>query len=129
MNPFLAGKREKKFRAIQNCLVPLSKDFTQEQQKISNDTINLLLSTKPAAIRFKISLFLTFIDLLSLILKMRPFSSLKDESKIEILTKFFDSPVPLMRKGFWGINTLAKIGVYTQPSTYSIIGYEPKKIA
>ena len=129
MNPFLSGSREKKFIAIQQCLVPLAKEFNEEQLKQSSETINSLLQNKPVAIRFKIGLFINIINFLSLVLKFKPFSTLDESSKTEILNKFFDSPIGLMRKGFWGINTLAKIGVYTQHSVYPIIGYEPKKVA
>ena len=41
-----------------------------------------------------------------------------------MLTLLFEAPVPLLRKGFWGLNTLVKLSVFGQPSVYPDIRYQ-----
>ena len=90
--------------------------------------INNFLSSKDKAVLFKIALFLNIIDLVSFCFGLCCFRKLSPEKKIRVMNFFFDSPLPLLRKGFWGINTLAKMAVYGQPAIYQEIGYNIKSI-
>ena len=40
-----------------------------------------------------------------------------------LLSSLFGARVPLLRKGFWGLNALARLGVYGQTSLHAEIGY------
>lgn len=117
----------KKFETLQHCLVPRSKNFSVEQQKLSLTLIDRFINEKPILIALKIIIFIYLIDLVSTFKFGKFFSYLTNEQKNKLLNSFFDSPIPLMRKGFWGINTLAKLGVYTQQSIYPDIHYYPEK--
>jgi hypothetical protein len=118
-----------RFEALQRCLVPRSRRFTDAQREASRDLINGVLADKPAAVHFKIALFLFLIDGVALIFGLRRFAGLGSARQRRVMDFFFDSKIALLRKGFWGVNTLAKLGVYGQPSVYGEIGYVKRAVA
>ncbi len=122
-HPFLIGKKRARFEAIQECLVPRSKQFTPEQKLRAQELVNGFLQTKSPAVRFKLAAFLILIDLVSLAVGFKTFKRLREDQQHQVMDRFFDSSMGVFRKGFWGINTLAKMGVYGQPSVYEEIGY------
>ncbi len=121
---FLHGWREKRFIAIQNCLVPLSRDFREDEKRYSVALINGLLSRKPKKDIIRLSIFMIVIDIISLLKRLRTFRGLSPENQNQIAEFFFDSPVSLFRKGFWALNALAKFGVYAQESVYPKLHYK-----
>lgn len=127
-HPFFAGRSVPKFEAIQHCLVPRSQSFTAEQKMRSLLAVNDLLAAKPASMRIKLKIFLAFIDFVSICRGGLPFTYLNRTRQKQIMTFFFDSPVRLLRQGFWGLNTLIKLGVFGQPSVYGEIGYSKKEL-
>lgn len=127
MGIFLKNKRLIRFEALQNSLVPLSKSFDDTQKKKSHELVNLVLADKSKTIHLKIALFLWLIDMSSILLGGHIFRNLSDEKQQRVLSFFFDSPLGLLRKGFWGLSTLAKIGVYGQPSVYPQLDYKLKE--
>lgn len=128
MQNFLSGKSREKFEAMQHFLIPRSKKFTLAQKDESVRIINEFLADKPESIAFKLKLFFVFIDVVSILLCLNVFSGLSEQQKEKIMHLFFDSKVALFRKGFWGLNTLAKMGVYSQTSVYKDLGYQLKEI-
>lgn len=125
--PFLSGLRLVRFEALQAVLVPRSKSFTPDQREASRAMINTLLASQPEVNRRKLALFLTIIDILAFVIGFRPFRALPEAKQEGLLTWLFDAPIGLLRKGFWGLNTLAKLGVYGQPSFYPEIGYQVRE--
>lgn len=113
---FLKGRRAAFFVAIQGCLVPRSKQFTPEQKRESLKIVNDFLHDQGRGVHFKLKAFFFFINVLSCFWRLEA-----------VMTFLFDSPVSILRKGFWGLNTLAKLGVYGQPSIYPDIGYRLKE--
>ena len=122
-SPFLSGKMTQRFEAIQNCLVPRSKAFSPEEKIRSQGLINTVLMNQDEASRKKLALFITVIDVVSLLFYLRLFKRLKPDQQTKLMNKFFDSPIPIFRKGFWGLNTLARVGVYGQKELHDEIGY------
>lgn len=121
--PFLSGNMTPRFEAIQNCLVPRSQNFTVQEKSRSQALINQVLQTQNTASLKKLALFIALIDLLSVIFYAKVFRRLNNIQQTALLNKFFDSPVPVFRKGFWGLNTLARLGVYGQKELHDEIGY------
>ena len=122
-SPFLSGKMTQRFETIQHCLVPRSKAFSSEEKIRSQGLINTVLMNQDEASRKKLALFITVIDVLSLLLYLKLFKGLTPKQQTKLMNKFFDSPIPIFRKGFWGLNTLARLGVYGQKELHDEIGY------
>lgn len=126
---FLRGGRAEQFEILQHCLAPRSQGFTDTQRQTSLELINDFFRKKPSGIRVKLNLFLHLIQITALLTRGKKFKNLLPTQQVHVLTLFFDSPLSLLRKGFWGLNALAKMGVYGQPSVYENIGYKKKEIA
>lgn len=124
---FLQGRRVPFFVAIQGCLVPRSQEFTPEQKQESLKIINDFLQNQDGGVRFKLGLFFFLINFLSCLWGLKPFRYLGAQKQKAVMTFLFDCPIPILRKGFWGLNTLAKLGVYGQPSVYPDISYKLKE--
>jgi hypothetical protein len=124
--PFLNTKRKVQFIALQWVLVPRSKHFTDEERQRSDYLVNDLLSQQSIASKKKLSVFLNVIDLISFVCHGKTFQKLQSEHQRRILNIFFNSPISLLRKGFWGLNTLARLGVYGQKELHDEIGYKPR---
>jgi len=120
---FLTGYKAKLFESLQNSLVPRSKAFTPLQKQQSKDLVNRLLSDQSESSKRKLAIFFILIDLFAVLTNGKTFIKLTDEKKHELLQTFFDSPFSLLRKGFWGLNTLARMGVYGQKELHAEIGY------
>jgi hypothetical protein len=125
---FLTPWTRTHFVALQRCLVPRAKLLTSDQERRSEDLVNSVLSDKPFLIHFKIRLFFFVIDVVSFFLGLRPFRFLSEDKQTRVMTFFFDSPIALFRKGFWGVNTLAKMGVYGQNFFHADIGYKLREV-
>ena len=121
--PFLAGPRLARFEALQRRLVPRADRFSDEERAASRQLVESFLQRQPGKTRRKLGLFLVVIDLVSILTALRPFRALPADRQRRLLTSLFDSPVGLLRKGFWGLNTLARLGVYGQTTLYPEIAY------
>lgn len=124
---FFIGKTGDRFVALRRCLVPRSQKFDSEQERLSLEIVDNILSKQPAGIQRQFALFLFVIDVVSFGLGFRSFAKLSAKKQNLVMNLFFDSPVGLLRKGFWGLNTLAKMSVYGQSSLYGEIKYQLKE--
>lgn len=127
MEPFLSGMRLVRFEALQRRLVPRAARFTETEREASRTLVNNLVAKQAAKNRRKLGLFLAIIDVLSLFFGLRAFRNLPAGRQDAVLRFLFDAPVGLLRKGFWGVNTLAKLGVYGQPALYEEINYRVRE--
>ena len=123
LSPFLIGVRLARFEALQCRLVPRAARFSDEERRRSCDLVETFLARQPDATRRKLAVFLIVIDVLSLFRGLAPFRALKPLRQQALLRWLFDAPVGLLRKGFWGLNTLARLGVYGQTQLYEEIAY------
>jgi hypothetical protein len=121
--PFLRGNTLRRFEAVQHQLVPSTARFEPAQRAASLALVNELTSQMPAENRRKLAVFLLAIDVVSCAVGRRRFARLPAEKQQRVLQWFFDCPVPLLRKGFWGLNALAKLSAYGQSERYDQIGY------
>lgn len=123
---FFHSTRQQKFKALVGALIPRSLHFGVAQWNMSFLILEDFLAEQPFFVRIKLALFLKLIDGLSFLKTGKIFFRLSSDKQAGLLCFFFDSSIPLLRKGFWGLNTLAKMAVFGQPSVYGKIGYEKK---
>lgn len=121
---FLNGARLQRFESLQKCLVPRSKTFNRQQAQRSRDTVNHLLSQQSPTAQRKLAVFLVLFDIVTSLRYAKLFKNLSDDQQAQTLKFFFDSPIGLLRKGFWGLNTLARLGVYSQTELHQELGYQ-----
>lgn len=124
---FLSGKRLTRFEVLQADLVPRSRHLDEAARNASRRLVDDLVGAMPASNRRKLGLFLVIIDVLALLTGLRPYRALPEARRLRLLAWLFDAPVGLLRKGFWGLNSLARMGVYGNPAIWPEIGYAPRE--
>ena len=111
------------FLEIQKCVIPRCAEFSDIQQQESLRILNHFLEQKSRSTLLRLRFFFVLIQAVSLLSSGSLFQKLPSERKMHVLQFFFDSRIALLRKGFWGVNTLARMSVYGQPSVYREINY------
>lgn len=125
---FLRGKRLVRFEVLQNVLVPRSREFSEGEKVSARALVNLVLMDKGPAIHRRIGLFLWLIDFIAVIMCGHTVGKLNSHQQKRVMDFFYDSPIALFRKGFWGVNTLCKLGVYGQAKIQDEIGYVKRPV-
>ena len=85
--------------------------------------VTTAIAARPPRMRRQLVLFMHAIEWLPLFRYGRPFSRLNPHRRRRFLESLQDSPVLLIRRGFWGLRTLILMGYYTQAGTIAAIGY------
>lgn len=124
---FLTGARLLRFEALQRDLVPRAAAFDDTARAASRRLVDDLVGAMPPVNQRKLGLFLVIIDVLALLIGLRPYRKLAPARRQRLLAWLFDAPVGLLRKGFWGLNSLARLGVYGNPAIWPEIGYAPRE--
>ncbi|MCB0365554.1 MAG: hypothetical protein H6624_03975 [Bdellovibrionaceae bacterium] len=107
-------------------LVPLYLQMNPVQQEKARRQLILVLDRQSPKNLFRLHLFLRLMSWWPRLRYGRSFRRLPHHLQNSSIRIFFSCPIALFRKGFWGVNTLAKLTVYSQSSIYEKIGYNPK---
>jgi hypothetical protein len=81
------------------------------------------LASRPRPLLNQLALFFRVIDGAAIVRRGRRFDRLSEASRTRVLRAFERSPVLLLRRGFWGLRTLALMGYYARPEAKREIGY------
>jgi hypothetical protein len=122
-DPVLSPVRET-FRAIAATVVPEAASLDEYAWTELEQLIEYTLAPRPEAMRRQLRLFVRAIDLLPLARYGRRFRSLDLERRTRVLAALQRSPFLLLRRGFWGLRTLAFLGYYARTEARAEIGYD-----
>ena len=81
------------------------------------------VAARPQRMQRQLALFIRVIEWLPLLRYGLPFSKLTPARRHRFLESLQDSPLLLVRRGFWGLRTLILMGYYTQGRAIAAIGY------
>src|SRR6266487_266086 len=81
------------------------------------------LPDRPASLRRGLKLFLRLIDWIAVARYARRFSALDAARRTRLLASMERAPLLLVRRGLWGLRTLAFMGYYGRPAAAREIGY------
>ena len=81
------------------------------------------LADRPASLRRGLKLFLRLIDWIAVARYARRFSALDAARRSRLLASMERAPLLLVRRGLWGLRTLAFMGYYGRPAAAREIGY------
>ena len=111
------------FRAIATTVVPeaasLDADGWMELERI----VEQALTSRPPRLQRQLVILIRAIEWLPLLRYGRRFTQLEGERRARVLAALQDSPLLLLRRGFWGLRTLALMGYYARPTAAASIGY------
>jgi len=111
------------FRAIAATVVPeagtLDAGGWMELERI----VEQALAPRPRRLQRQLVTLIRAIEWLPLLRYGRRFTRLDPRRRARVLEVLQNSPLLLLRRGFWGLRTLALMGYYARPAAAASIGY------
>lgn len=111
------------FRAVVVTVAPRAGSFGPGEWARAEELVEEALRQRPPAIRRQIRLFLRVIHHLPRIRYGRSFPRLSPERRLRVLQGLESAGLLLVRRGVWGVRTLAYLAVYGQDPVRERIGY------
>jgi hypothetical protein len=111
------------FRALARGIVPEIADLDEAGWVRLEGIIEENLADRPEKLRTQLSLFIKVAGFLPRLRYGRSIESLSQEQHARYLESLQDSPLLLIRRGFWGLRTLVYMGFYCQDDVRGGIGY------
>jgi hypothetical protein len=117
------GRDNARFRAIVTTVVPEAAALGDVEWLATEAIISRAVFARAPAIRRQLGLFVRALDVISLIRYRRSFAALGADERTELLERLGASPLLPLRRGVWGVRTLAFMGYYARPEVAGAIGY------
>ena len=109
--------------AIAEAVVPATGALDEGGWVALERTVANAVALRPPRLQRQLRLFIRAVEWLPLLRYGRPFTRLDPERRHRFLTALQDSPLLLVRRGFWGLRTLILMGYYTQSRAIAALGY------
>jgi hypothetical protein len=111
------------FRALAETFVPECAGLDEAGWAEAEAIVERFLAGRPPAVRRQLGLLVRLLDLLALFRYGRRFRWLDAARRLRFLESLQRAPVLLLRRGVWGLRTLAFMGFYARPGVAAAIGY------
>lgn len=111
------------FRAVVMTVAPRATAFGEGEWREAERLVNDALAQRPAPVRRQFVGFLRLLDLIPLLRHRRTFTTLPGEARLQLLRRLERAPLLLLRRGTWGVRTLAFLAVYGQDAVREAMGY------
>jgi hypothetical protein len=111
------------FRVWATTFVPESAALDERGWAEAEAIVEQFLATRPPAVRRQLGVLIRLLDILPLLRYGRRFRSLDPPRRLRFLEAMQRAPVLLLRRGVWGLRTLAFMGYYARPGAAAEIGY------
>lgn len=111
------------FRALVEAFVPGARSLEPEEWERLTAVVESALDDRPPAIRRQLLVLVRLLDWMPVVRYGRRLQSLDPDRRRAVLSRLQDAPILLVRRGVWGLRTLAFMGYYGRPEVYGEIGY------
>lgn len=111
------------FRSVTATVVPRARELAEEEWQRLEAVVEDALSARPPALRRQLRLLLRALEWGPVLRWGRPFTSLSQGARRRVLGILQDAPLLVLRRGFWGLRTLAFMGFYGREEARRSIGY------
>lgn len=111
------------FRAIATTVVPEAMQLDGSAWTDVERIVEGLVAARPRAMQRQLGAFLRVVELAPLVRYGRRFTALDAVRRRAVLEWLQSAPLLLVRRGFWGVRTLALAGYYARPEAARAIGY------
>jgi hypothetical protein len=111
------------FRALACTFVPEAKDLDERAWAEAEAIVEKFFASRPETVRRQVVLLIRVLDLLPVFRWGRRFRSLDPERRLRFLAALQDAPLLLVRRGTWGLRTIAFMGYYARADASAAIGY------
>jgi hypothetical protein len=110
-------------RAVVTTVVPDAAALDAVAWRDVDAIISGQLAQRPPALRRQLGALLGMVQWLPVLRYGRPFTALDVARRATILAALERAPLLLLRRGLWGLRTLALLGYYARPAAAAEIGY------
>lgn len=114
---------QRAFRVVAETVVPEAAALDAAGWAELEQQVGAALWMRPAGVRRQVRLLIRLLDWLPLLRFGRRLTRLEPARRARFLAAIQDSPVPLLRGGFWGLRTLVLLGYYGRAGAAAEIGY------
>ena len=115
------------FRALTSTFVPEAAGLDERGWAEAEAIVETFLASKSESVRRQVALLVRLLQLLPILRWGRPFTALDAGRRTRFLGALQDAPLLLLRRGIWGLRTLAFMGYYARPDAAATIGYRADK--
>lgn len=112
------------FRAVAEAMVPATQRYDDQAWGAMECAVEQALLARPVKMQRQLLVFLRLANLLALPLAGRTLVALAPAERERVLHRLERSPVPLIRRGVWGVRTLIFLGHYTRPEVVAASGWK-----
>ena len=123
MNTALPALLQAPFRSLAVTIVPDAATLDEAGWRAMDASIAEALGKRPPSVRRQLALFVRVLDALPLFRWGRRFHALGAARRARFLDAMQYSPIPLLRRGVWGLRTLVFLGYYARPEVQATLGY------
>lgn len=110
-------------RAVTLACVPAAERMDERAWARAEGIMSDALAQRPASVRSQLVLFVRVVSLIAFLRWGRGLAALDAERTLKLLSALERAPLLVVRRGTWGLRTLAFMGVYAQPEIRKQIGY------
>ena len=114
------------FRSVVEAVVPEAVELDAAGWSEVEGIVEDALRTRARSLRVQLRLLLRLVRWLPLRRWGRPFPSLSLDARRRFLALLQDAPLLLLRRGFWGVRTLAFMGFYGRRDVHLELGYDAR---
>lgn len=111
------------FRAFAVAVVPQAASLSEAGWREAEEIVAGAIAQRPAGLQRQLLLFLRILNAAPVVRFGRTLTALDPARRARVLAAFQDSPLLLLRRGFWGWRTLVYMGYYARPEAAAEIGY------
>lgn len=111
------------FRAITRAVAPASASLDEAGWRRAGEIVDRALLDRSASVRRQLVLFVKALEVICRVRHGRSLVALDPDRLGGFLRSFERFPLLLVRRGFWGVRTLAFMGYYGQPAVRAGLGY------
>lgn len=126
MSPAIPDPIRPVFRAVVVAAVPEARSLDPAGWSALEEVVETALRDRPAPLRRRLGLFLGILQWLPILRYGRRFTSLGPGRRRRLLSLLERAPLLLVRRGIWGLRTLALMGYYGRPDAAREIGYDAR---
>jgi len=117
------GRANARFRALLNAVVPEATALTEAEWHDAQTIVARALAARTAKVRRQLALFMRVLDARSFVRHGRRLSDLSAADATRLLESLSRSKLLLLRRGVWGVRTLAFMGYYARAEAARAIEY------
>ncbi|MCI0436069.1 MAG: hypothetical protein L0271_20870 [Gemmatimonadetes bacterium] len=111
------------FRAVTEVVVPEARRLDDSEWLAAEAIVARAIAQRPRRVQRQIRLFMRILDGFALLRRGRRLHAMDAPPRAAFLERIQASRILLLRRGFWGLRTLALMGYYGRPGAAAEIGY------